>query len=310
LTQQPPPLPAPAPGFSNRHWTLAIFGLLHLAFAFVAAGETAWHVVTGGLDGLAQDPADRARLFVNNPEWVAWELVIGLGLIFARRWARALAAASFSVMVLWGGQSIIALAVNNADLRAGLSDFDATPAWQYMVMLAVIGLLGHAAARALTHKNVRLTCEEAQPQPDWTDRRSAAELVLFLILVDFATTWAAHATHHPMPVWGDWRHDWTSAGWGGCAALAAVAAVLVMAGSSAGTVMAALLVLGLASSVAFTATRQPAFEFVELWGGWDFKRSGGLAFVAAETLVVMIVAGASLRSQRRRQHPSPATHDA
>lgn len=311
LTQQSaPPLPPPAPAFANRHWTLAIFGLLHLGFAFVAAGETTWHLVTGGMDALAQDLAERARLLVRNSEWVLWELMIGLGLIFARRWARSLAAASFSLMVIWAGQSTIALAVNDPDPRAPLSAFDPTPAWEFMAMLVVIGLLGHAAAHALNHRNVRLTCEAAQPQPDWTDRRSPAELLLFLMLIEFATVWVAHATHHPLPVWGHWRDEWSAVGWGGSAALAAVAAILVMAGRSAGTILAALVVVVVASSVAFTATRQPAFEFVELWGDWDFKRPGGLAFVAAQTLVVLIVAWAALRSQRIRQPLSPTTHDA
>ena len=313
--QSPPPLPSPGPAFSNRHWTLAIFGLLHLAGSFLVAGETVWHVATGGLNVLAQDPPERARLLVFNPYCVVWGLVLGIGLIFARRWARALTSASFLLVVLWACQWSIAVAANNADLRAGLSAFDPTPAWEYLAMLAALGVLSYAACRALDHRNVRLTCEAAQPQPDWTDRRSTAELLLFTIMVDFAVTWAGRATHQPVPFWGVWRRDWIAEAWGGWAALAALAALLVMAGRTGGPLLAGLLALVIASSVAVTAARHPAHEFVELWGDWDFNRAGGLVFVATEALLVILIARAALRSRRLRLqqsslHPAPAATDA
>lgn len=297
----PPPLPPVAASFANRHWTLAALGLLHLAFAFALAGESVWHLVTGGWHGLAQDEPERARLLIVNAMWTVWELGLGLGLILARRWARGLAMAELLRGIVWALLSALAITANNAPhLSAKLSPYDSTPAWEYLVLLAMLAVVSRLLLALLGHRNVRLTCEQAQPRPDWTDRRGFPELLLFLILVGMAAHWAGLATYHAWPCWGSWRFEHIPWVWGGAALAAATAALLVACGRALGPWLALFLAAALASSVAMTALRQPVEEFSQVWGDWAFGLHGGLAYTLGEALVLAVIVVAALRGRRRR----------
>lgn len=298
----PPPLPPAGPVFVNRHGTLAVLGLLHLVLAFVLAGETVWHLVTGGWAALAQDAPERARLLVVNTVGAAGTLVLGIGLILARRWARALAWAWWLQGVLWMMVSAGAINANNSpEFTAKLSPFDSTPAWQYLAGLAGVAVAFWLLMLLVGRRNVRLTCEQAQPQPDWTDRRSGAELLLIWLLVDRAVQWTGLATHHDWPCWGVWRSDQAPWVWGGAALAAAGAAVLVGCGRAAGAWLAAGLAVAAASSVATTALHQPVETFSAVWGDWAFGLRGGLVYTATEAFLILVVAGAAMRARRRRR---------
>jgi len=317
--QMPPPLPPVAPAFANRHWTLAVVGLFTLLCAMVLAGETAWHLTTGGLHGLAQDPSERARLLVAHPVSIVFQLILGLGLILARRWARQLSLAFLLEGLLWGLVSATAIAVNNfPDFSRALSAEDDVPAWAYLALLGGVAAIAWLLLSLLSHRNVRLTCASAQPVPDWTDTRSPSELLLFALMVSTATTWAGLAGYHAWPCWGAWRSDHVPWVWGGAAALAAVAASLTARGSAAGPSLAIAIVLTAASSVTMTALHRPSDEarlsrfwgawddFSQLWDDWDFNVRGGLTFTALMTVVTVAAAVAALRSQaQRRKTPAP-----
>jgi hypothetical protein len=318
--QLPPPLPPVAPTFANRHWTLAVVGLFALVGAMVLAGETVWHLTTGGLHALAQDPAERARLLVANPVSIVFHLVLGLGLILARRWARQLSLAFILEALLWGLVSATAIAVNNfPDFTRPLSAEDHVPAWGYLTLLGGVAAISWLLLSLLSHRNVRLTCTSAQPAPDWTDTRSPSELLLFALMISTATTWAGLAGYHAWPCWGGWRFDHIAWVWGGSAALAAVAASLTARGSAAGPCLAISLVVTAASSVAVTALHRPSDEarlsrfwgawddFSQVWDDWDFNVRGGLTFTALMAVVTVAAAVAALRSQAQRRKASIAT---
>jgi hypothetical protein len=316
--QMPPPLPPVAPAFVNRHWTLAVVGLFSLLCAMVLAGETVWHLTTGGLHALAQDPAERARLLVTNPVSIAFHLVLGLGLILARRWARQLSLAFLLEALLWGLVSAAAIAVNNfPDFTRPLSAEDHVPAWGYLTLLGGVAAISWLLLSLLSHRNVRLTCASAQPVSDWTDARSPSELLLFALMISTATTWAGLAGYHAWPYWGGWRFDYIHWVWGGAAALAAVAASLTARGRAAGPCLAIGLVVTAASSVTVTALHRPADEarlsrfwgawddFSQVWDDWDFNVRGGLTFTALMACVTVAAAVTALRSQAQRRK-SPA----
>lgn len=299
--QMPPPLPPPPPVFANRHWTLSIMGLVQLALAFFLAGTSVWHVVTGGWHGLAQDEPERARLLIVNGVWTVGGLVLGLGLILARRWARALVLAQFLNCMVWTLLSAVAIGVNNAPhLAAKLSPYDSTPAWEYLAGLAGLAAVSWLCLALLGHRHVRMTCEQAQPRPDWTDRRALPELLLVFLLVDQAANQAGLATYHAWPCWGAWCREHIPWAWGGAAAVSAGAALLVACGRATGSWLALVLAAASASSVAVTALRQPVDEFSQVWGGWALGLHGGLAYTLGEALLFAVVAGSALRGRRRR----------
>lgn len=298
--QMPPPLPAAAPAFSNRHWTLAVMGLLFLLAAFVLAGESVWHMVTGGLDGLAQDQPERARLLVVAPVWSLLALTLGLGLIFARRWARALVVALQLGAILWSLVAAVAIAANTfPDFGSKLSPYDLTPAWEHLARLAVGAGLSWVLLSLLNHRHVRLTCEAAQPAPDWTDRLALSQRLLFVTMVDCAVGWAGLASYHPWPCWGNWRFDHIPWVWGGAAVAAALAALLVARGRAFGAWLALVLAVAAASSVVVTAQDQLVDEFSHLWGGWAFALRGGLAYSIGSAVMVTAMVAAALRARHR-----------
>lgn len=315
----PPPLPPVAPQFANRHGTLAVFGLLSLLCAFLIAGASVWLLVEGGWDGFAQDPSARTLVLVEAPVSISFSLIIGLGLIFARRWARQLSLAIFVEAILWVLASATAIGINNfPDFTAPLSAEDDVAAWQYLAALGVAAAVSWLLLAVLSHRNVRLTCESAQPVPDWTDDRSPSELLLFCLMVSSATAWAGLASYHDWPCWGVWRGDSIPLVWGGAAALAAVAASLSARGNAAGPILAIALASTAASSIIVTAIHRPMDEerwdrrwghwddWAPLWDGWDFNRPGGLAFTALTALITVTVALAALRSQWRRKKSTAA----
>ena len=308
--QMPPPLPPVPPAFSNRHWTLATMGLVHLVLALALAGESVWHVVAGGWHGLSQDEPERARLLVVNPVWTLWGVVLGLGLILARRWARALALALLLQGILWALLSAAAIAANNApNFAAKLSPYDPTPAWEYLAGLGVLSVVSWLLFGLLGHRNVRRTCEQAQPQADWTDHRGFAELLLLCLLADMAANWAGLATYHAWPCWGSWRFEHIPWVWGGAAATAAGAALLVGCGRSGGAWLSVILASASASSVALTALHHPVDEFSQVWGDWAFGLHGGLAYTLGEALLLTVVAIAAIRARGSHLASPAAPHE-
>jgi|GEM_PF-2752255 len=306
----PPPLSPAAPPFKNRHWTLAVVGLVFLFAAFALAGESVWRLAGGGLDPLDQDGPERAHLLIGHPLWAAWGLATGLGLVFARRWARHLVMADLLGMLVWVAASALAIGLNTwPDVSRALSPIDDTPAWRHLAELGGVALIAGLLLALLKHANVRRTCEQAQPAPDWTDRRSPPELLLLVLLVGRAGSWAGLASHPAWPCWGDWRVEDAAWVWGGGALAAAVAAFAVGRGRPFGVGLAVLLATAHDSSVFLTALKQPPEGFTPVWDGWGFLQRGGLAYTLAGWLVTVLVAGSALRAQRRRRHaaaPPPA----
>lgn len=315
----PPSLPPVGPPYTNRHWTLAVLGLLSLLSAFVLAGESVWRLVAGGLDGLAQDQLERARLLVENPVSILFLLVIGVGLIFARRWARQLSLAFLRQGLLWVLASATAVAINNfPEFSQPLTADNAIPVWHSLLFLGAAAMVTWLLLAVLSHRDVWLTCEAAQLVPDWTDERAPSEVLLFALMISSSTTWAGLAGYHAWPCWGVWRFDLIPWAWGGAAAVAAVAASWVARGRAAGPCLAIGLVAAVGSSVAVTVLRQPTDEarltrlwgrwddFSPLWAPWDFNRHGGLAFTTLMAVITVAVAVAALRSQARGRKHSAA----
>ncbi|MFN0130216.1 MAG: hypothetical protein ACKV19_26435 [Verrucomicrobiales bacterium] len=313
--EQPPTLPPARPMWINRHWTLAILGLLLLASAFAMAGETVWRVGAGGLDALAPAPAERARLLIAHPVRVGWLLALGLGLILARRWARHLCLASLVAVVLWSLVSATAVVVDTGlPWEAWASVVMARPVWMPLAVLGGGALAAWILIVILSHHDVRLTCEVAQPKADWTDQRSPSELILFVLLMGLAFQWGRLASFHPWPYWGVWRMDSAPWIWGGAGAAAAGVGALVAMGRPAGAWLALGLVATGCSSLVVTAQHEPADTFTAIWDGWRFGTRGGCTYLMAGALALAAVAGGALRAACRRRRgaasrsSAPLTH--
>jgi hypothetical protein len=166
----------------NRHWTLALLGLVYLFSAFFIAGEGVWCLVSHDSDAAPMDRAELVRLWLENPIWVTWGLTLGLGLILARRWARRLVMAeaiSFLVSSLVVALAFAADAWPNFMTYA--SGDDGTPVWYYWVALSGLVVLTGLLFAILRPASVRWTCEQAQPAADWTDRCAPSEIWMVVV---------------------------------------------------------------------------------------------------------------------------------
>ena len=305
----PPPLPPVTSVHHNRHWTLALLGLVYLFSAFFIAGEGVWCLVSHDADAAPMDRVESVRLWLENPIWVAYALTLGLGLILARRWARRLAmaeAASFLV------SSLIAALALAADawpyVTTHVAADDDTPVWYYLAALGGVAVLAGLLWVLLRPASVRWTCEQAQPAADWTDRRAPSELWMVVVLLNVAVSWAGLASGHDVPCWGVWQSAGSVWIWLAASLAAFTAAILTARGSRFGVILAMLLITLYGSSVVATAFGQPAETLTALWGGWDFQRRGGVVFVGASWLVFMVFALAAGRAQRRRRATSSSVH--
>jgi hypothetical protein len=162
----PPPLPPVTSVRQNRHWTLALLGLVYLFSAFFIAGEGVWCLVSHDADAAPMDRVESVRLWLENPVWVVWGLTLGLGLILARRWARRLVMAeaiSFLVSSLVVALAFAADAWPNFMTYASADD--GTPVWYYwvalsgVVVLAVDNALDGALTLVFTAQDEGLACD-------------------------------------------------------------------------------------------------------------------------------------------------------
>jgi hypothetical protein len=307
----PPPLPPVTSVRQNRHWTLALLGLVYLFSAFLIAGEGVWCLVSHDADAAPMDRVELVRLWLENPVWVAWGLTLGLGLILARRWARRLVMAeaiSFLVSSLVVALAFAADAWPNFMTYA--SGDDGTPVWYYWVALSGLVVLTGLLFAILRPASVRWTCEQAQPAADWTDRRAPSEIWMVVVLLSVAVSWAGLASGHDVPCWGVWQSAGSVWIWLAASLAAFTAAILTARGRWVGVILAMLLITLHGSSVVATAWGQPAETLTALWGGWDFERRGGVVYVGASWLVFMVFALAAGRAQRRRRAISAPVHQA
>jgi hypothetical protein len=305
----PPPLPPVTSVHHNRHWTLALLGLVYLFSAFLIAGEGVWCLVSHDSDAAPMDWAESVRLWLENPVWVAWGLTLGLGLILARRWARRLVMAeaiSFLVSSLVVALALAADAWPNVTTHVAADDD--TAVWYYLVALGGVAVLAGLLFAILRPASVRWTCEQAQPAADWTDRCAPSELWMVVVLLNVAVSWAGLASGHDVPCWGVWQSAGSVWIWLAASLAAFTAAILTARRRRSGVILAMLLITLHGSSVVWTAFGQPAETLTALWGGWDFQRRGGVVFVGASWLVFMVFALAAGRAQRRRRAISSPVH--
>ena len=305
----PPPLPPVTSVHHNRHWTLALLGLVYLFSAFLIAGEGVWCLVSHDSDAAPMDWAESVRLWLENPIWVAWGLTLGLGLILARRWARRLVMAeaiSFLVSSLVVALAFAADAWPN--FMTYVSADDGTPVWYYLAALGGVAVLAGLLFAILRPASVRWTCEQAQPAADWTDRCAPSELWMVVVLLNVTVSWAGLASGHDVPCWGVWQSAGSVWIWLAASLAAFTAAILTARRRRSGVILAMLLITLHGSSVVATSFGQPAETLTALWGGWDFQWRGGVVFVGASWLVFMVFALAAGRAQRRRRAISSPVH--
>ena len=305
----PPPLPPVTSVHHNRHWTLALLGLVYLFSAFLIAGEGVWCLVSHDSDAAPMDWAESVRLWLENPVWVAWGLTLGLGLILARRWARRLVMAeaiSFLVSSLVVALALAADAWPNVTTHVAADDD--TAVWYYLVALGGVAVLAGLLFAILRPASVRWTCEQAQPAADWTDRCAPSELWMVVVLLNVTVSWAGLASGHDVPCWGVWQSAGSVWIWLAASLAAFTAAILTARRRRSGVILAMFLITLHGSSVVATSFGQPAETLTALWGGWDFQWRGGVVFVGASWLVFMVFALAAGRAQRRRRAISSPVH--
>ncbi|MCP4545061.1 MAG: hypothetical protein GY835_01190 [bacterium] len=175
-------------------------GLIILGIGSIAMGVL---FVLGGLGLLALSyvaPADPALADQVNPApsaillftLAAVSIVLGIGTMRARRWARALqlifSITGLLVMILCGGMSILIFRViiNSPESTFGqfYSAEEIAAVFPVVVVFSVIGVLVPLAYLLFFRRAaVKATCERLNPQPDWSDRCPLPVLTLCKLLL-------------------------------------------------------------------------------------------------------------------------------
>jgi hypothetical protein len=206
-----PPQPPPAPAWRDRSralvgygWLLIVSGSLCLLFVLLTTAIVLLAPPTAGA------PAAGRALVFNAVFYTAVGvalIVLGVGSIRARRWARSLA-----LVVAWcwfalGLCSLLLLAIMLPRVFAASAVPSSAFTCGIVLVVGGVGVLMVALPLLLAlfyrREDVRRTVEARDPSPSWTDALSPTMLAVFLALVvgGFAA-FAAIPTSEAFPIFG------------------------------------------------------------------------------------------------------------
>ena len=209
----PPPLPRFVEGFRNRRGAMIGNGVFFALFGLVAA-IVGFLFLAGGLEGYESAGRSYSRgnrfgsLLLLTLGSIQLPLgfmcfVLGIGSARCRRWARALLAAGLpvfavvSMLVLVLGTCYFPWLMSHMDFRRGQGVlFVILGVVVAMALLVINVLIPWFAGRFYSGEDARLTCEEIQSKPSWTDRCPQAVLRFGFVVLVVGFLWLAF-----IPLW-------------------------------------------------------------------------------------------------------------
>ncbi len=218
-TLPPAPFVPPAP-FKNRRAALIVAGILEILMGLAAFGLVALIFVSFRM-AAAQGGVSMASFIPGALTYGAAGIIfvcLGIGSLMARRWARALwvvlsigwlaiGILSFLFLIIW----------LPSFLRNVLGAANAPPNALTIALVVACGLVGVfmvllplALLLFYRGRNVRRTCEAAQPEADWTDRCPLPVLSAAMWIGTLAVLYAAigFAYGGMFPFFGQMIHGW------------------------------------------------------------------------------------------------------
>lgn len=190
----PPDAPPP---FKNRRWGLILFGIVQIVIGLCVLGMAALQAVLLSVDlpdgpDPAPSPAMLAVLIGVYVLFAAGWIVLGIGSILCRRWARAITLALSWVAVVFGICALVFLvAISGAlwdEISREAGEDGAVGALVVGALFAVAGffyvVLPAVFVLFYRSPHVKATCEHYDAQERWTDRYPMPVAVggLFLLL--------------------------------------------------------------------------------------------------------------------------------
>lgn len=196
--------PSGRPPFRDQSGLLVAIALLEIligaGFALIGAGNVVFAFFSGRLSavtaagGFSSDsPLGRYLLLVSLVEYLggaAFFIVIAVGTLRARRWARTLMLIVSWAWLVGGGIAMGLSAVVMPALLSQLPGTEDDPSLHGMAMAAILTFLAVFCVVlpgffviAYSGRNVRKTFERRHPEPTWTDGRPKSVLGLSLGLL-------------------------------------------------------------------------------------------------------------------------------
>ncbi|MGI8602189.1 MAG: hypothetical protein ACR2OZ_04230 [Verrucomicrobiales bacterium] len=294
----PPALPAPVS--QGRYWLLSLGGVAVLVFGFVLAAPLPLALAGKHAAALANWRSSLPLLLDHLLVPVAL-IILGLGSVFARRWARHLLLGLATIAFAW------LLALVTAKFLFALRDgrLPRDPGELASVALTVLGALAFpwVVIALYSSRQSRLACEISSP-PCWTDRLPEAAVILAVSCALLARFFAARLFDAPFPFFGGLLDDGQAElGWLTAAGLFLLASLAHIWSWVAGWWLALVSGLGVGISFVWTVFAGPAGA-VERW--WKFKGIGAGdagVLVAALFVLWLLLLGSLAR------HLRPPAHD-
>ncbi|HYH00072.1 MAG TPA: hypothetical protein VD837_13135 [Terriglobales bacterium] len=206
----PPVVDVAAPHLPDRRGWLIAFGILEILIAFALLGMIGLMLLGVLMAGrLPNQPPPSFRMMLQSVSIYAlgcvFFVVMGIGSLQARRWARSLMVAVSWLWLLAGTVgTLIAAYIMPGVMKAA----PGTPAPQGVIIVMVVVMLVFMSVALIAlplisllfyrSAAVKATCERLDPVPRWTDRIPLPVLVLVVMLAYGSITFAVMAFSMPM----------------------------------------------------------------------------------------------------------------
>lgn len=223
----------------DRSTGLVVFGALDVLLGIFCFSLAMLLLVVSsdGLHGMRPSFYWMAMAFLFGS--TAWYIVLGLGSIKARRWARALLVVGAWVAVFFGTLALALVLYILPEVYEVLADSGSIPPplvlgllyFSVFVLLFLQVIFPLMAIAFYGLESVRTTCERRHPEPSWTDRCSLPLLVMgFISTLGCLSVFAGAATRYTVFLFGH-----VVSGWPGMLVLAGLSLACGYAGWGAFT---------------------------------------------------------------------------
>jgi hypothetical protein len=309
---RPPPLPpqassplltvAEARRVDDRHWLLALAGILWVVLGFALAAHVPITLAReGGITVLGQW-RQAVPLLLDHFVGPAALVVLGVGSMFGKRWARHLLLAIATLVFALGLATLVAQAL--FAWRDGWLPRD----------LAGLARLGAAALAVLalpwfviafySHRRTRLACEALNPRPAWTDHLPEGMIIIFVLCLVLTRHLAVRIFDSPFPAFGQMIDGQAGeAAWAGAAAFFLLTALVNTRRRALGWWLALLGFTFMAATFVWTVLLGPPDAAERSWTSTTFKAPDAGLFVAAVFMLSLLLLGSIARHYRPAAAP-------
>ncbi len=202
-----------APPFQNRTTLLVTFGVIQIGLGLLA-GLIATLIIIGGLATITMMKETAAQQGMQVGSIVmggliygligAWFLTMGYGSFKARRWARSLTLATSWIGLVCGGLGTITMLFFMGDMTEQIERQGNMPSGagnimavtMFMVSFVIYILIPGTLLLVYNGKNVKATCEHANPEPSWTDACPLPVLIQAVLLGSYSLFILSMAGYH------------------------------------------------------------------------------------------------------------------